>query len=114
MSEVIHYFHTILYTIIEIAILAFEVIGLAVVIVAGIKGLISYLQRQPETKLILGEGFSTALSFLLGGELLRTVIVQNLSEIAIVAGIIVLRVALTILLHWEMGNEKKEHKKEKE
>ena len=112
MGEIIHHFHSILYTIIEIVILAFEVIGLGVVIVTGIKALISCFQKQAETKLILGEGFSLALAFLLGGELLRTVIYQDLMEIAIVGGIIVLRVALVVLLHWERKNEKKEQAEE--
>ena len=39
-------------------------------------------------------------------EILRTVIVRELSEIATVAAIIVLRAALTFLIHWEIKVEK--------
>ena len=53
-----------------------------------------------------------ALEFMLGGEILRTVIAHELSDILIVGAIIVLRVALTLLIHWESKHlEEDEHKK---
>lgn len=94
--------------IIEIAVLALEYIGVIIVIVAGIRGLICLFTKRGSTKLVLAEGFATALEFKLGSEILRTVTVQSLSEIAVVAGIIVLRVSLALLLHWEIKQEKKE------
>ena len=42
----------------------------------------------------------------LGSEILRTVIVRDLTEIITVAAIIVLRAALTFLIHWEIKEEK--------
>ena len=44
----------------------------------------------------------------MGSEILRTVVVRQWSEIAIVAGIIALRAALSFLIHWEIKEEKKE------
>lgn len=44
----------------------------------------------------------------IGSEILRTVIVREWKEIAIVAGIIALRAALTFLIHWEIKEEEKE------
>ena len=44
----------------------------------------------------------------LGSEILRTVVVRELQEIFIVAGIIALRAVLTFLIHWEIKNEEKE------
>ena len=46
------------------------------------------------------------LEFKLGSEILRTVVVRELSEVALVAAIIVLRAALTFLIHWEIKVEK--------
>lgn len=54
-----------------------------------------------------------ALSFKLGGEILRTVVVRDMSEIMQVGAIIVLRAALTLLIHWEIKNEEKEIKSNK-
>lgn len=89
-----------------LTILMFEYIGVAVIAVSGVKGLYNYLKKESNTRLILAEGLAMGLEFKLGSEILRTVVVRNLSEIAIVGGIILLRATLTILLHWEIKNEK--------
>ncbi len=44
----------------------------------------------------------------MGGEVLRTVVVREWSELGILGAIIVLRGLLTFLIHWEISNEKKE------
>ena len=44
----------------------------------------------------------------MGGEVLRTVIVREWSELLILGAIIVLRGILTFIIHWEIKNEKKE------
>ena len=97
---------TVLEAICEFSILMFEYIGVGVITVAGIQGLINYLKRKPNTRLLLAEGLAMGLEFKLGSEILRTVIVRNIQEILIVGGIIVLRATLTVLLHWEIKNEK--------
>ena len=51
------------------------------------------------------------LEFKLGSEILRTVIVREWTEIATVGGIIILRAALTFLIHWEIKEEEKEKHK---
>lgn len=45
------------------------------------------------------------LEFKLGSEILRTVVVREFSEILIVGAIILLRAALTFLIHWEIKTE---------
>ena len=61
-----------------------------------------------KARLKLAKGMALCLEFKLGSEILRTVVVRDLSEIAIVGAIIVLRAALTFLLHWEIKNEEAE------
>ena len=56
----------------------------------------------------LAKGLAMGLEFKLGSEILRTVILRSWQEIGIVAGIIVLRAALTFLIHWEIRQEMKE------
>lgn len=91
--------------IVEIAILMFEFIGVAVLISAGIMGAINYVRRNPSTRLQLAKGMAMGLEFKLGSEILRTVIAQDFNEILIVGAIIILRAALTLLIHWEIKNE---------
>ena len=46
----------------------------------------------------------------MGGEVLRTVIVREMGELVVLGAIIILRAAMTFLIHWEIVNEKKEMK----
>lgn len=90
------------------AIHLFELVGVIVLIVAGIRGVINYIRHDPMVRLNLAKGMALCLEFKLGSEILRTVVVRDLSEIAIVGAIIALRAALTFLLHWEIKNEEAE------
>ena len=92
----------------EYSIILFEVVGVIVIAVAGVLGVVNYIRRDPLTRLKLAKGMAMGLEFKLGGEILRTVVVRDLSEIMIVGAIILLRAALTFLIHWEIKNEKAE------
>ncbi len=94
-----------LHVFVEGGILLFEWIGVVVLVVAGIVGIINYIRREPATRLKLAQGLAMGLEFKLGGEILRTVLVRDLQEIAVVGAIILLRAALTFLIHWEIKNE---------
>lgn len=97
--------HNILGSVVDVSILLFDSIGVFVLIVAGIKGFIGYLSKNPLTRLNLARGMAMALEFKLGGEILRTVTVREPSELLIVGGLIVLRGALAFLIHWEIKTE---------
>ena len=102
MEELLHH---ILIRVVNLAIIAFEFMGVGVIIVAGVVGLVCYLRRDPLTRLKLAKGMVMGLEFKLGSEILRTVVVREFSEIAIVGAIILLRAALTFLIHWEIKTE---------
>ncbi len=89
----------------EYSIVLFEVVGVVVIAAAGVCGVVNYIRRDPLTRLKLAKGMAMGLEFKLGGEILRTVVVRDLSEIIIVGAIILLRAALTFLIHWEIKNE---------
>ena len=90
---------------VEIAILLFELIGAIIITIVGIKGIVEYITGNPQTRLNLAKGLAMGLEFKLGSEILRTVIVREFSEILLAGGIILLRSALTLLIHWEIRNE---------
>jgi len=104
----IEMFHEWLISLVDLAILVFEFLGVAVILAAGIRGIVSYVKRDPTTRLKLAQGMAMGLEFKLGSEILRTVLVREFQEIGIVAAIILLRAALTFLIHWEIKNEKAE------
>ena len=100
--------HEGLVTLVNLSVVLLEFIGVGVIVVAALQGIYNYVRRDPLTRLKLAKGMAMGLEFKLGSEILRTVVVRDLSEIAIVGAIIVLRAALTFLLHWEIKNEEAE------
>ena len=98
----------ILENIASLAIVIFEFIGVAIIIWSGITGFLKWLKHSKDTGVYLARGLAMGLEFKMGSEILRTVILRSWQEIGIVAGIIVLRAALTFLIHWEIRQEMKE------
>ena len=94
--------------VVNLGILVFEFIRVAVILVSGIRGIIKWIRHAGDTRIYLAKGLAMGLEFKMGSEILRTVVVRQWSEIAIVAGIIALRAALSFLIHWEIKEEKKE------
>ena len=90
---------------IDIAILFFEFIGAIIIVLAGLKGVIGYIKKDPLMRLNLAKGLAFGLEFKLGSEILRTVVVREFSEMLVVGGIIALRAALTFLIRWEIKTE---------
>ena len=110
MSDILN---SILITVADLAILLFESVGVIVLIITGLKGIFDYIRRNPLTKLNLAKGMALGLEFKLGSEILRTVVIRELSEIGIVAAIIAVRAALTLLIHWEIKNEEQHNPNQK-
>ena len=100
--------------VVDITILLFEIVGVFVIIISGVKGIIDYIKHNPSIRLNLATGMALGLEFKLGSEILRTVVVRDLSEIATVSAIIALRAALTFLIHWEIKVEKEDDEKREE
>ncbi len=96
---------------VETGILVFEFIGVGIIIFTGLLCFLKYIKGKPDTRIALGKGLAMGLEFKLGSEILRTVVVREWKEISIVAGIIILRAALTFLIHWEIKQEEKDREK---
>jgi len=99
---------------IQYAILIIEMIGVGVLVWAVVRALIKLFCRGDKLRLELAEGIALALEFKMGGELLRTVIVREWQELLILGAIILLRAALTFLIHWEIRIERKQQQSEGE
>ena len=91
--------------IVQLGVLVMECVGVTVLMVTTMKSIWGCLKRDPHVRLTLAKGIALALEFKLGGEVLRTVIAREWSELAILGAIIVLRGALTFLIHWEIKTE---------
>lgn len=105
MGAVVHLLEEIVRYSAEIGIHLLELFGILVLLITAVKGLVGYFKKDPHIRLKLAQGIALALEFKLGGEVLRTVLVRDWTELAILGAVIALRAALTVLLHWEIKNE---------
>ena len=88
-----------------------ELIVIFVVIISSIQAFIQYLREQftrkrTNFKFELARGLASGLEFKMAAEILKTVLVQNLEELFILAAVILLRALLTFLIHLEMKAER--------
>lgn len=95
------YFHTGITLVVHLL----ELMGVAIILFGAVRDFIWYFTgRAVNIRLDLARSLALGLEFKLGGEILRTVIARDLGEIATVGAIIVLRGALSFLIHWEIGH----------
>ena len=92
---------------VEYAILLIELVGVCVLLWAVVRAVIDLFKKRDLLRLHLAEGIALALEIKIGSELLRTVTVRELSELYILAAIVILRAAMTFLIHWEIKLERK-------
>lgn len=108
IETIIHFLeNTVIADVVAICTFLLEMAGIAVLMTTSIKCFIKWLQKRSHVQLDLAHGTALALTFKMGGEVLRTVVVREWQELGILGAIIILRAALTIMLHWEIKSEEK-------
>ena len=109
ITQIIHFLeNTVLVDVVAICTFLLEMAGICVLMTSSIKCFIKWLQKKNHIQLDLAHGTALALTFKMGGEVLRTVEVREWQELGILGAIIVLRAALTLMLHWEIKSEEKD------
>lgn len=94
-------------TLSPIVVHSLELIGILIIIYGSIKALTIFFKDGMDlsnslVKITLGEALALSLEFKLGAEIIKTVIVRDLNELIILGFVVVLRIVLTILIHWEV------------
>ncbi|WP_260394067.1 DUF1622 domain-containing protein [Fundicoccus ignavus] len=94
-------------TLSPIVVHSLELIGILIIIYGSIKALTIFFKdgmnlSNSLVKITLGEALSLSLEFKLGAEIIKTVIVRDLNELIILGFVVVLRIVLTLLIHWEV------------
>ena len=114
MEQIIHFLESVVHFVAQIGIVATELAGITILLITVAKAIYGYFKKDEHIRLDLAEGIALALEFKLGGEVLRTVIVREWTELLILGAIIALRGALTLLIHWEISVEEKREKQLRE
>ena len=110
MEAIVHFLEDVVHFAAEIGITLTELVGIAILLITVGKAIVGYFRKDEHIRLDQAVGIALALEFKLGGEVLRTVIVREWTELLILGAIIALRGALTLLIHWEISVEEKREK----
>ena len=105
-------YEVILHNFAEVSALTLEFIGVAIIVIGTIKALVQLLSdlirhRRINIVIELGKTLALALEFKMGAEIIKTVIVHDLNELAVLGIVILIRALLAFLIHWEIKMEKK-------
>ena len=90
-----------------------ELMGVAVVAVSVATAFARYVRalitrRQTEFHIHPAAGLALSLEFKMAAEILKTVLLRELTELVTLGVIILLRAVLSALIHWEMHHYEKE------
>ena len=98
----------------EITASTLELIGIVIIFIGSFRALFRVIRclirKQPLNVVIeLGKALALALEFKMGAEIIKTVIIHDLEELAILGVVIVIRALLAVIIHWEIRLEEKEN-----
>lgn len=84
-----------------------EAMGVFIITFGAIKAFSKYALKlfdfsNDNIKLEFAKALALGLEFKLGAEILKTLMIRTLDELVILASIVILRVVLTFVIHWEI------------
>ena len=117
LSSFISGYEALVYDIAEIVVCTLEFIGILIVVVGSMRALATFgisIKTKHPTNIVIGLGraLSVALEFKMGAEIVNTVIIRDMRELAVLVIVILIRALLAFIIHWEMKMERKEEEKE--
>ena len=93
--------------VLELLIPLCELMGICVVAVSALGAFGRYgrslaTRRPSDVQFRLAEGLALSLEFKMAAEILKTVLVRDLTELTVLGAVIALRALLSLLIHFEM------------
>ena len=118
LSTVINIYGELLHGLAEIMAYTLELVGILIIVAGSVKALIHLVRRlrhpEPFNVVIdLGRSLALALEFKMGAEIINTVIVHDLKELATLAIVILIRALLAVIIHWEIKMERESERTQK-
>lgn len=113
LESFIAQYKEVLYLLAEISASTLELIGIIIIIFGSCRALVRLVgcvvKKHPFHVVVdLGKALSLALEFKMGAEIIKTVVIHNLEELAILGVVIIIRALLAFIVHWEIRTEQKE------
>lgn len=113
IQNLIAHYKDALYSLAEFSSGTLEFIGIIIIIIGSVYALmhlISSMLKKQQSHIVasLGRSLVLALEFKMGAEIIKTVTIHDLEELAILGVVIVIRALLAFIIHWEIRSEEKE------
>ncbi len=113
LDNLIANYKDVLYALAEIAASTLELVGILTIIIGSTRALLhlaSNLLKKGRfhVAMDLGKALSLALEFKMGAEIIKTVVIHTLEELAILGVVILLRALMAVIIHWEIRTKEKE------
>lgn len=94
-----------------------QLIGVSIIAFGTIKAVWNLFQSRfnvgnVDTKLSLAQSMALALEFKMGAEILKTTTVDSLEELQILGAIVLIRVILSFVIHWEIKTTNEDQKRQ--
>ena len=95
-----------------------ELIGVIIVAIGAGKAIFKLVRTKydlydSKIRIDFAKALTFSLEFKLASELLKTVVIRTWNEVLILSAIVLIRVVMTLIIHWEMENEETREKLEK-
>ncbi len=108
---------SIIHAVLSLLIPLCELMGITIVAISALSSFIRYLRvlvthRRDDVKFRLAAGLALSLEFKMAAEILKTVLIRQLSELVTLGIVILLRALLSALIHLEMRTPHNERKPE--
>lgn len=101
MEHFLEQIHTFLSCSAYLCLYVLEAIALAIIVFSALRSVLNLFHKNKNTKKPLLRGLSIALTFKLAAEIIRTITVRSLDEIIQIGALILVKAAITFLIHWE-------------
>lgn len=100
----------ILSLIVPIIVHIMEAMGVFIITFGALKAFVKYAFRlfdfsNDNIKLEFARALALGLEFKMGGEILKTLMIRTFDELVILTSIVILRVVLTFVIHWELASD---------
>lgn len=111
LSDLTASYETSIRFIAEIFASSLELIGIMIIAIGSTKAIRSILKsikakNNVSVVVSLGKSLSLALEFKMGAEIIKTAIIRDFKELAVLAAVILIRALLAFIIHWEIKLER--------
>ncbi|MBE6114648.1 MAG: DUF1622 domain-containing protein [Erysipelotrichaceae bacterium] len=119
MEHMVHSMHEIIDVLLPFIVATSELVGISFLFIAYMRYFAEYVlytfkRKYYPINLRLMRSFITTLNFLMAAEILNSIAIHEISELYVLIGIVVIRVALSLLLHKELDHEEHKEREYKE